>query len=45
MAFMDGQSDPLPPLAIHIRITPAWQRQWLSAERIQTQSDYWRTGS
>nr|WP_081348047.1 non-ribosomal peptide synthetase [Photorhabdus luminescens] len=41
-AFMDGQSDPLPPLAIQYPDYAAWQRQWLSAERIQVQSDYWR---
>uniref|UniRef100_UPI0036DBE101 non-ribosomal peptide synthetase n=1 Tax=Photorhabdus sp. RM322S TaxID=3342825 RepID=UPI0036DBE101 len=40
--FMDGQSDPLPPLAIQYPDYAAWQRQWLSAERIQAQSDYWR---
>ncbi|TNH41392.1 condensation domain-containing protein, partial [Photorhabdus luminescens] len=42
-AFIDGQSDPLPPLAIQYPDYAAWQRQWLSAERIQVQSDYWRT--
>ncbi|MCA6221756.1 non-ribosomal peptide synthetase, partial [Photorhabdus antumapuensis] len=41
-AFMDGQSDPLPPLAIQYPDYAAWQRQWLSVERIQVQSDYWR---
>ncbi|MBS9426295.1 amino acid adenylation domain-containing protein, partial [Photorhabdus caribbeanensis] len=42
-AFLAGQSDPLPPLAIQYPDYAAWQRQWLSAERIQSQSDYWRT--
>ncbi len=42
MAFMDGQPDPLPPLAIQYPDYAAWQRQWLSVERIQAQSDYWR---
>ncbi|PQQ33035.1 non-ribosomal peptide synthetase [Photorhabdus luminescens] len=42
-AFLAGQSDPLPPLAIQYPDYAAWQHQWLSAERIQTQSDYWRT--
>nr|WP_280739726.1 condensation domain-containing protein [Photorhabdus khanii] len=41
-AFMDGQSDPLPPLAIQYPDYAAWQRQWLLAERTQRQSDYWR---
>ncbi|MCC8422800.1 non-ribosomal peptide synthetase, partial [Photorhabdus thracensis] len=42
-AFLTGQPDPLPPLAIQYPDYAAWQRQWLSAERIQSQSDYWRT--
>ncbi|TDB56913.1 non-ribosomal peptide synthetase [Photorhabdus khanii] len=42
-AFLAGQPDPLPPLAIQYPDYAAWQRQWLSAEQVQTQSDYWRT--
>ncbi|TDB45252.1 non-ribosomal peptide synthetase, partial [Photorhabdus khanii] len=42
-AFLAGQPDPLPPLAIQYPDYAAWQRQWLSAERVQIQSDYWRT--
>ncbi len=42
MAFIAGQPDPLPPLAIQYPDYAAWQRQWLSAERVQVQSDYWR---
>ncbi|MCG1020013.1 non-ribosomal peptide synthetase module, partial [Mycetohabitans sp. B4] len=38
-----GQVDPLPPLAIQYPDYAAWQRQWLSGERLQAQSDYWRT--
>ncbi|TDB49063.1 non-ribosomal peptide synthetase, partial [Photorhabdus khanii subsp. guanajuatensis] len=41
-AFLAGHPDPLPPLAIQYPDYAAWQRQWLSAERIQVQSDYWR---
>uniref|UniRef100_UPI0036DC5A5C non-ribosomal peptide synthase/polyketide synthase n=1 Tax=Photorhabdus sp. RM322S TaxID=3342825 RepID=UPI0036DC5A5C len=41
-AFLAGQPDPLPPLTIQYPDYAAWQRQWLSAERIQSQSDYWR---
>ncbi|MCF2135363.1 amino acid adenylation domain-containing protein [Mycetohabitans endofungorum] len=37
-----GQTDPLPPLAIQYPDYAAWQRQWLSGERLQGQSDYWR---
>ncbi|WP_031282290.1 condensation domain-containing protein, partial [Photorhabdus temperata] len=42
-ACLNQQPDPLPPLAIQYPDYAAWQRQWLSAERIQSQSDYWRT--
>ncbi|ETS33665.1 non-ribosomal peptide synthase, partial [Photorhabdus khanii NC19] len=41
-AFLAGQPDPLLPLTIQYPDYAAWQRQWLSAERIQSQSDYWR---
>ncbi|MCA6222761.1 non-ribosomal peptide synthetase, partial [Photorhabdus antumapuensis] len=41
--FLAGQPDPLPPLAIQYPDYAAWQRQWLSEERVQIQSDYWRT--
>ncbi|MER9339055.1 AMP-binding protein, partial [Mesorhizobium sp. M0293] len=34
--------DPLPPLAIQYPDYAAWQRQWLSGERLQTQAQYWR---
>ncbi|WP_350307953.1 condensation domain-containing protein, partial [Photorhabdus viridis] len=33
---------PLPPLTIQYPDYAAWQRQWLSAERTEAQSDYWR---
>ncbi|NRN30764.1 amino acid adenylation domain-containing protein, partial [Photorhabdus heterorhabditis] len=42
-AFLAGQPDPLPPLAIQYPDYAAWQRQWLSTERTRIQSDYWRT--
>ncbi|WP_445260551.1 amino acid adenylation domain-containing protein, partial [Photorhabdus sp. S7-51] len=42
-AFLAGQPDPLPPLAIQYPDYAAWQHQWFSAERTQVQSDYWRT--
>ncbi|WP_292628142.1 condensation domain-containing protein, partial [Mesorhizobium sp.] len=41
-AFAAGQGDPLPPLAIQYPDYAAWQRQWLSGERLQTQAQYWR---
>ncbi|MCF7697667.1 amino acid adenylation domain-containing protein, partial [Mycetohabitans sp. B2] len=37
-----GQPDPLPPLAVQYPDYAAWQRQWLSGERLQAQSEYWR---
>ncbi|MBS9438350.1 amino acid adenylation domain-containing protein [Photorhabdus noenieputensis] len=42
-ACLNQQPDPLPPLAIQYPDYAAWQRQWLSAERVGAQSDYWRT--
>ncbi|PHM27177.1 non-ribosomal peptide synthetase [Xenorhabdus ehlersii] len=42
-AFLTGQPDPLPPLMIQYPDYAAWQRQWLSVERLQSQSDCWRT--
>ncbi|MCZ4093240.1 amino acid adenylation domain-containing protein [Ensifer psoraleae] len=41
-AFAAGQDDPLPPLAIQYPDYAAWQRQWLSGERLQAQAQYWR---
>ncbi|TGN90761.1 amino acid adenylation domain-containing protein [Bradyrhizobium yuanmingense] len=42
-AFAAGKDDdPLPPLAIQYPDYAAWQRQWLSGERLQRQVDYWR---
>ncbi len=42
-AYLAGKPNPLPPLAIQYPDYAAWQRQWLSGERLQTQSSYWRT--
>ncbi|WP_234939748.1 condensation domain-containing protein, partial [Sinorhizobium kostiense] len=41
-AFTAGRADPLPPLAIQYPDYAAWQRQWLSGERLQRQAQYWR---
>ncbi|MGY3617880.1 amino acid adenylation domain-containing protein [Bradyrhizobium sp. USDA 10063] len=41
-AFVAGQEDPLPSLAIQYPDYAAWQRQWLTGERLQRQIDYWR---
>ncbi|MER9684233.1 condensation domain-containing protein, partial [Mesorhizobium sp. M0184] len=40
-AFEAGQDDPLPLLAIQYPDYAAWQRQWLSGERLQKQAQYW----
>ncbi len=44
-AFATGRGDeahPLPPLAIQYPDYAAWQREWLSGERLEAQVDYWR---
>ncbi|MCK1602688.1 non-ribosomal peptide synthetase, partial [Bradyrhizobium sp. 166] len=41
-AFEARRDDPLPPLAIQYPDYAAWQRQWLSGERLQSQAQYWR---
>lgn len=42
-AFVAGEDDPLPPLAIQYPDYAAWQRQWLSGERLSNQAQYWRS--
>ncbi len=42
-AYCAGQPDPLPPLEIQYPDYAAWQRQWLSEEKLHEQSAYWRT--
>src|SRR5262249_8133976 len=41
-AFTAGQDSPLLPLDIQYPDYAAWQREWLSGERLKTQVDYWR---
>src|SRR5262249_33392846 len=41
-AFVAGQTNPLPPLGIQYPDYAAWQRLWLSGERLKAQVDYWR---
>ena len=41
-AFIQGQADPLPALAIQYADYAVWQRQWLTGEVLQAQSDYWK---
>ena len=41
-AFSRGEENPLEPLGIQYPDYAAWQREWLSGERLQKQSEYWR---
>ncbi|KAK3805290.1 MAG: hypothetical protein J3Q66DRAFT_423006 [Benniella sp.] len=41
-AFYSGKSDPLPPLSIQYPDYAAWQKQWLSGERLETHTTYWK---
>ena len=41
-AFSRGEENPLEPLGIQYLDYAAWQREWLSGERLQKQSEYWR---
>src|SRR5689334_16234506 len=41
-AFAAGATNPLPALEIQYPDYAAWQRQWLSGERLTTQAAYWR---
>ncbi|MGA7439680.1 MAG: amino acid adenylation domain-containing protein, partial [Luteibacter sp.] len=40
-AFRQGAANPLPPLAVQYPDYAAWQRRWLTDERIAAQLDYW----
>ncbi|KAG0043448.1 hypothetical protein BGZ83_011399, partial [Gryganskiella cystojenkinii] len=42
-AYCNGEPSPLTPLAIQYPDYASWQRQWLSGDRLQAQSEYWRT--
>jgi amino acid adenylation domain-containing protein len=41
-ALQNGQADPLPELEIQYPDYVAWQRRWLTAERLAGEADYWR---
>ncbi|KAG0321904.1 hypothetical protein BGZ97_009763, partial [Linnemannia gamsii] len=41
-AYRAGGVSPLPPMDIQYPDYAAWQRQWLSDDRLKTQSEYWR---
>ena len=42
-AYCNGEPSPLTPLTIQYPDYASWQRQWLSGDRLQEQSEYWRT--
>ena len=42
-AFAQGRENPLPSLAVQYPDYAAWQHSWLSGERLQRQSQYWRS--
>ncbi len=41
-AYCKGDTSPLTPLAIQYPDYAAWQRQWLTGDRLQAQREYWR---
>ncbi|KAF9339530.1 hypothetical protein BGX26_009300, partial [Mortierella sp. AD094] len=41
-AYYAGQPDPLTPLSIQYPDYAAWQRQWLTEDRLKEQVTYWR---
>ena len=41
-AFVNGQSNLLPPLPIQYADFAQWQRDWLQGERLETQLAYWK---
>ena len=41
-AFSRGEANPLEPLGIQYPDYAAWQREWLTGEQLQKQSEYWR---
>ncbi|KRB71687.1 non-ribosomal peptide synthetase [Noviherbaspirillum sp. Root189] len=41
-AFVQGQPDPLPPLAIQYADYAAWQRRWVDGAILERQADYWQ---
>ena len=42
-AFLRGEADPLPELAIQYADYAVWQRQWIEGEILQQQAAYWKT--
>ncbi|HEY8228438.1 MAG TPA: amino acid adenylation domain-containing protein [Pyrinomonadaceae bacterium] len=42
-AFAAGKPSPLPELPIQYADYASWQREWLQADALRTQLDYWKT--
>ena len=42
-AFLRGEADPLPELAIQYADYAVWQRQWMEGEMLQQQAEYWKS--
>ncbi|KAF9977670.1 hypothetical protein BGZ65_007304, partial [Modicella reniformis] len=42
-AYSRDEPESLPPLSIQYPDYAAWERNWLSGERLEVQSSYWRT--
>jgi amino acid adenylation domain-containing protein/non-ribosomal peptide synthase protein (TIGR01720 family) len=41
-AYSDGRASPLPDLPIQYADFAAWQRRWLTGQRLERQAAYWR---
>jgi non-ribosomal peptide synthetase component F len=41
-AILKNQPDPLPPLTIQYPDYAIWQRNWVSGERLEAQTNYWK---
>ena len=42
-AFLRGEADPLPELAIQYADYAVWQRNWIEGDILQQQAEYWKT--
>jgi amino acid adenylation domain-containing protein/thioester reductase-like protein len=40
-AFVRGEGDPLPPLAVQYADYAGWQRGWIAGEKLEQQAQYW----
>ena len=42
-AFMRGEDDPLPELALQYADYAVWQREWMAGEVLREQAEYWKS--